>query len=615
MSRLFIAKLDNLPIDAYGLFYNDEAGVRQAYKENFKELVYDTHKKAYAKLESLINERYYEDDAVPYTMEDAKTFIKNRHWKFAKTYAKTDPHDYVLKEAIPIPYKDEFYRFIATIRANSVTLHKKDHEECIMVCGDYYYWFERQMDKVAAHLIKRAKMEYLSSKDGAYYYNEDIVREDIKKWEEEQTRQKQQRKLEEQKRMRDIRAASKARDGVEFKYDESGYLESYKDGKFSGYIIDSSTIHFHERDIVRPGTVVQHFKRKIDDSGNNYLYKVIGKSLHADTDEELVVYQALYADKKIYVRPLTDFAGLVDREKYPDIRQPFRFEIYRDKVQNLRFDSLTCFIDKVQAEAYGTMTGFQKSGDHLMMPFATYSKPLHELEEATHKFVDDHSEYGLKDYKTILEKHNLIPVDGKEDIESMDAQCVLALLFGAFRAERFCDGALLGFCQSGELVRCLKRLKALDESSLNDESYASDLESSDSFKNLEYLRVKISGFSFGYDSWEIKKENELYRIDKEYCHLKEESGTKLYTALDVSLDQWLSELKLLRIDIWDNEYVDSDILDGTQWKLSYKIAGKDPIIIRGSNKFPRNWKELTALLDKLEAIMRDAGGEMTRLLD
>lgn len=179
MSSLFIAKLDSLPIDAYGLFYNDETGVRKAYKENFQPLVFDTHKKAYDKLESLISERYVEDDAVPYTMEEVEEFIKRRHWRFATTCAKTDPHDYVLKQDVPISYKDEFYRLIATIRSNAVTLHKNGHEEQVMICGDYFYWFERQMDKVAADIIKRGKLGYLELRDETYFYNEQSVQEDI----------------------------------------------------------------------------------------------------------------------------------------------------------------------------------------------------------------------------------------------------------------------------------------------------------------------------------------------------------------------------------------------------------------------------------------------------
>ena len=49
------------------------------------------------------------------------------------------------------------------------------------------------------------------------------------------------------------------------------------------------------------------------------------------------------------------------------------------------------------------------------------------------------------------------------DASELDAQCILALLIAFLRAERFCDGALLGFIKNGAVIRWLKRLQELDE--------------------------------------------------------------------------------------------------------------------------------------------------------
>ena len=59
------------------------------------------------------------------------------------------------------------------------------------------------------------------------------------------------------------------------------------------------------------------------------LYMVEGIAVHSETDEQLVVYRALYGDAKLYCRPLTMWFDEVDKNG-----QKFRFELQEIESKN-----------------------------------------------------------------------------------------------------------------------------------------------------------------------------------------------------------------------------------------------------------------------------------------
>lgn len=78
---------------------------------------------------------------------------------------------------------------------------------------------------------------------------------------------------------------------------------------------------------LRVGDVVRHFKREtVAASSTDYLYKIIAFAEHTETGENLVIYQSLYSPFNIWARPYDMFMSEVDHEKYPEIKQRYRFE-------------------------------------------------------------------------------------------------------------------------------------------------------------------------------------------------------------------------------------------------------------------------------------------------
>ena len=86
------------------------------------------------------------------------------------------------------------------------------------------------------------------------------------------------------------------------------------------------------------GDIVQHFKREmisleeLDKNPNLYLYEIVGTSRHTETGEEMMIYKPLYNTECVdgvdfVARPLSMFMSEVDHDKYPSIKQKYRFEL------------------------------------------------------------------------------------------------------------------------------------------------------------------------------------------------------------------------------------------------------------------------------------------------
>ncbi len=68
--------------------------------------------------------------------------------------------------------------------------------------------------------------------------------------------------------------------------------------------------------------VYKHFK------GNYYIVEAI--AIDSERNIEMVVYRDLEDKSKLWVRPIEMFIEKVDKDKYPDVKQKYRFELQKN---------------------------------------------------------------------------------------------------------------------------------------------------------------------------------------------------------------------------------------------------------------------------------------------
>ncbi len=72
--------------------------------------------------------------------------------------------------------------------------------------------------------------------------------------------------------------------------------------------------------------IYKHFK------GDYYIVEEV--ATHSETREKYVVYRALYGDNNLYIRPYEMFMSKVDKNKYPNVEQEYRFELQNIESKN-----------------------------------------------------------------------------------------------------------------------------------------------------------------------------------------------------------------------------------------------------------------------------------------
>ena len=172
MSKVYIQAFTEENVTKWGLFFEDKWGKTKHLDEDFKHLAFDTQAEAEEKLAVIEAERRSEDAAVAFSTEEAKAFAEGHRWKFATTYAKTAPHEYLVKRWLPPEERLLFERLVQTIKRDAVLGYFHTYKNYYLILGEYYYWFmtDYYPENYAVDLINRSTIDNLECRDGVYYY-------------------------------------------------------------------------------------------------------------------------------------------------------------------------------------------------------------------------------------------------------------------------------------------------------------------------------------------------------------------------------------------------------------------------------------------------------------
>jgi len=105
------------------------------------------------------------------------------------------------------------------------------------------------------------------------------------------------------------------------------------------------------------------------------------------------------------------------------------------------------------------------------------------------------------------------------------------------------------------------------------------------------VEFEVGGFMYGMTRYQFKA-NDMGSVITTSSWTSPANDTVLSHYETTEFQKKICELKT---ENWKKEYIDYDVLDGTEWKLIITYSDEKPVEYRGSNAYPSKWDNLVSI--------------------
>jgi len=112
---------------------------------------------------------------------------------------------------------------------------------------------------------------------------------------------------------------------------------------------------------------------------------------------------------------------------------------------------------------------------------------------------------------------------------------------------------------------------------------------------ISSIELEYGGFFCGTECRTVSFENDEIKVQRRFYNGAFDTGEELFVG--VMKAKFLEGFEGLHIEEWKQEYVDSEILDGIQWKLVVTYADGRKRKYWGSNDFPDDFRALLEVME------------------